>query len=303
MDEGFLRLSRKFFSNEMWKVARKFSECEAWLDLIQSARFEATDKAYSELIGGREISYTRGQYPASISFLMKRWQWSEKKVRYFLAKLKKRGMITTCNKQGMTVITLCNYDEYNPDKGIDNNKEISGLNHALGELRAELRATAEKMAQKIEELGQAKGNNKKKDEEDNNIPPTPPKGGGKKNKPKEINSKARLLFEQHFRETFGADYYWTAKDAGAMSQLLNKLKFQREQKKMDVSDDSLLYALQYLLSSVKEGWIFDNFSVTNINSKFNEIVAQAKNGNYRKPDTKPDESSVGIKSIVFGKQS
>ena len=309
MDEGFLRLSRKFFSNEMWKVARKFSECEAWLDLIQSARFEATDKAYSELIGGREISYTRGQYPASVSFLMKRWQWSEKKVRYFLAKLKKRGMITTCNKQGMTVITLCNYDEYNPvkgrqrdvDKGIDNNKEISGLNHALGELRAELRATTEKMAQKIEELGQAKGNNKKKDEEDNNIPPTPPKGGGKKNKPKEINSKARLLFEQHFRETFGADYYWTAKDAGAMSQLLNKLKFQREQKKMDVSDDSLLYALQYLLSSVKEGWIFDNFSVTNINSKFNEIISQARNGSNRKIDTEPDESSAGIQSIVFGK--
>ena len=168
MDEGFLRLSRRFFSNEMWKVAREFSECEAWLDLIQSARFEATDKAYSELIGGREISYTRGQYPASISFLMKRWQWSEKKVRYFLAKLKKRGMITTCNKQGMTVITLCKYDEYNPykdipkgiDKDIENNKEIRELNNALGELRAELRAVVEKM-------GQAKGDNKKKDEEDN----------------------------------------------------------------------------------------------------------------------------------------
>lgn len=168
MDEGFLRLSRRFFSNEMWKVAREFSECEAWLDLIQSARFEATDKAYSELIGGREISYTRGQYPASISFLMKRWQWSEKKVRYFLSKLKRKGMITTCNKQGMTVITLCNYDEYNPykgipkdvDRGIDNNKEISELNIALGELRAEFRAVVEKM-------GQAKGDNKKKDKENN----------------------------------------------------------------------------------------------------------------------------------------
>lgn len=164
MDEGFLRLSRRFFSNEMWKVAREFSECEAWLDLIQSARFEATDKAYSELIGGREISYSRGQYPASISFLMKRWQWSEKKVRYFLAKLKKRGMITTCNKQGMTVITLCKYDEYNPykgipkgiDKDIDNNKEIRELSNALGELRAV-----------VEKMGQAKGDNKKKDEEDN----------------------------------------------------------------------------------------------------------------------------------------
>ena len=259
MEEGFLRLSRRFFSNEMWKVAREFSECEAWLDLIQSARFDATDEAYSELIGGREISYTRGQYPASISFLMKRWKWSEKKVRYFLSKLKKKGMITTCNQQGMTVITLCNYDDYNPikdkpkdnGKGIDNNKEINDLKMSMGELRAELRAMSQKMDDKIEDLGQGRGNKKKKD--------------------KEI-------------QLFGSDYYWTAKDAGAMSQLLQKLKFQREQKQMDVAEDSILYALQYLLSSIKEGWIFENFSVTNINSKFNEIVSQAKKKAYSKTD-------------------
>lgn len=277
MDEGFLRLSRRFFSNEMWKVAREFSECEAWLDLIQSARFEATGKAYSELIGGREISYSRGQYPASVSFLMKRWKWSEKKVRYFLSKLKKKGMITTCNLQGMNVITLCNYDDYNPPKGkdkgvdwgIDNSKEISELRHALGELRAELRATNEK-------LGQARGNKKKKGEENNNNPPTPPEGEG-------INKKARLAFEEHYRQVFGSEYYWTAKDAGAMSQLLQKLRFQREQKQMDVSDESVLYALRYLLSSIREGWIFENFSVTNINSKFNEIVSQAKSKYQNKP--------------------
>lgn len=136
-----------------------------------------------------------------------------------------------------------------------------------------------------------------------NISPSPPlKGGGrKKSEPKEINSKARFLFEEYFRKTFSNSYYWTAKDAGAMSQLLNKLKFQREQKQMDVSDDSLLYALQYLLSSIKEGWIFDNFSVTNINSKFNEIISQARNGSNRKTDTEPDKSSAGIQSIVFGK--
>lgn len=284
MEEGFLRLSRRFFSNEMWKAAREFSECEAWLDLIQSARFDATGEAYSELIGGREISYSRGQYPASISFLMKRWKWSEKKVRYYLSKLKKKGMITTCNQQGMTVITLCNYDDYNPvkdkpkgnDKGIDNDKEISDLKVAMGKLRAELRASTEEITQKIENLGQAKGK-KKKNIEDNNIPPTPPKGEG-------LNVKARSLFETHYRQLFGSDYYWTAKDAGAMSQLLQKLKFQREQKQMDVADESVLYALQYLLSSVKEGWIFENFSVTNINSKFNEIVSQAKKKAYSKTD-------------------
>lgn len=44
MEEGFLRLSRRFFSNEMWNEARTFSSCEAWLDLIQSARFEVTPR-------------------------------------------------------------------------------------------------------------------------------------------------------------------------------------------------------------------------------------------------------------------
>lgn len=83
-------------------------------------------------------------------------------------------MITTCNKQGMNVITICKYNEYNPikgdakgaDRGIDNNREINELSSVLGELRAELRATTEKMEQKIEELGRAKGNKKKKDKED-----------------------------------------------------------------------------------------------------------------------------------------
>lgn len=276
MEDGFLKLSRKFFSNELWKEARKFSECEAWLDLLQSARFEATDKAYSEFIGGREISYTRGQYPASISFLVNRWRWSDKKVRLFLDKLKRKEMITTDRNQGMNVITICKYDEYNPVKGkdkgeekdIDNSNEIKELHAALGELRAELRASVEKM-------GRTKGNKKKKEEDNNIIPPTPPKGEG-------LNSKSRSLFEKYFRETFGDNYYWTAKDAGSMSQLIQKITFSRTQKEMPVDDDSMLYALQILLSSIKEGWIFENFSVTNINSKYNEIVSQAKNGNNRK---------------------
>ena len=286
MEEGFLKLSRKFFSNEMWKEARKFSECEAWLDLLQSARFEATDKAYSELIGGREISYSRGQYPASISFLMQRWGWSEKKVRLFLDKLKRREMITTDRKQGMNVITICKYDEYNPikgkakdeDKGIANNKEIKELYASLGELRTELRAV-------VENLGRTRGDKKKKEEEDNTIPPTPPKGDG-------LNFKSRSLFEKHFNSTFGSEYYWTAKDAGAMKQLLQKITFSRNKKEMPVDDESILYALRIFLSSVKEGWIFENFSVTNLNSKYNEIVSQARNGKTKPINPKQSNSTV-----------
>ena len=138
MDEGFLRLSRRFFSNEMWNEARTFSSCEAWLDLIQSARFEATPR--KESIGGREISYSRGQYPASIRFLSKRWHWTERRVRTFLAYLKRENMITLSQDQGMNIITLVKYNEYNgnpngtaSDTTSDTNGDTSII-HKINEL-------------------------------------------------------------------------------------------------------------------------------------------------------------------------
>ncbi len=121
MDKGFIMLSRKFFSHEMWEAARTFSECEAWLDLIQSARFDATRLTAS--IGGREITYGRGQYPASVRFLSKRWRWGEQKVRSFIKKLIKKGMVTTDNSQGMTVITLVKYDDYNINNTANNTQD------------------------------------------------------------------------------------------------------------------------------------------------------------------------------------
>ena len=140
--EGYIKLSRKFFSNDMWNEARTFSSCEAWLDLIQSARFEATPRM--ESIGGREVSYTRGQYPASIRFLSKRWHWTERKVRTFLAYLKRENMITLSKEQGMNIITLVKYNDYNGnmadtanDTAFDTVNDTAIL-HELNELRSQV---------------------------------------------------------------------------------------------------------------------------------------------------------------------
>lgn len=260
--EYYIPISRRLFEHPFWCEERVFSRFEAWLDIVQSARFEDT----KQLIGNRFIEVKRGQMLVSLRFLAGRWQWSTKKVNSFLDLLIQDKMIIkeTPKETGQTVITICNYDKYNF-------------------ISQELETEKKQQGNTKETARKQQGNKINKDNKENklkedNIPPTPPKGEG-------VNSKARLLFENYFRETFSDSYYWTAKDAGAMSQLLNKLKFQRKQKKMDVSDDSLLYALQYLLSSVKEGWIFENFSVTNINSKFNEIVAQAKKSTSSKSAT------------------
>lgn len=179
MENGFIMLSRKFFSHRIWRASRTFSDCEAWLDLIQSARFEATRLTAS--IGGRNITFGRGQYPASIKYLSEKWGWnSEKKVRNFLNELKKEGMITTDCSQGMNIITLCNYDLYNTPqkaeegepKGKANYVTDSELNDALGRLRGEV-------LEAISNLGRDWGKNNKKDnnnKDSSNIPPTPLKG-------------------------------------------------------------------------------------------------------------------------------
>ena len=137
--EGYIKLSRKFFSNDMWNEARTFSSCEAWLDLIQSARFEATLRM--ESIGGREVSYTRGQYPASIRFLSKRWHWTERKVRTFLAFLRRENMITLSKEQGMNIITLVKYNEYNgtPSDTSDDTANDTGCDTTIAQEISKLR--------------------------------------------------------------------------------------------------------------------------------------------------------------------
>lgn len=112
MEKGFIRLSRSFFNNKIWKSAREYSLCEAWLDLIQSAQFESETATTS--IGGHEVTSKRGQYPASVRFLAKRWGRTEKWVRVNLKKLEDEGMIEVDVSQGISVITLVNYDKYNP---------------------------------------------------------------------------------------------------------------------------------------------------------------------------------------------
>lgn len=132
MDQGFIKLNRKFFSHRMWEAARTFSECEAWIDLIQSARFEAT--VTIERIGGREIKYGRGQYPASNRYLARKWGWGEQKVKTFMRKLRTDKMIEVEKSQGMNIVTLCKYDVYNGHNSDDISPESPSMVLVIREL-------------------------------------------------------------------------------------------------------------------------------------------------------------------------
>ena len=162
--EGFIKLSRKFFSNELWNEARTFSSCEAWLDLIQSARFEATSRKVS--IGGREVVCNRGQYPASIRFLAKRWKWTERKVRTFLSYLKKEGMITSEIIQGMNMITLCKYEEYNNSDTVSGTTNDTGIMLKINQLELQVTQLTTQLVTQSYKKRHTGDTNTKKDKED-----------------------------------------------------------------------------------------------------------------------------------------
>ncbi|WP_294552947.1 hypothetical protein [uncultured Bacteroides sp.] len=104
---------------------REFSRAEAWIDLLQLARFEANST--KEIINGRVIEYERGERPLSLRLLAERWKWSKNRVDKFLDLLVSERMITKRTTQGtgcgtdtgtacgtkQTIITVCNYDTYN----------------------------------------------------------------------------------------------------------------------------------------------------------------------------------------------
>lgn len=164
MEKGYIMLSRKFFEHKIWKTARTFNESEAWLDLIQSARFEPS--VITSRVGVcHEVTWGRGQYPASIRFLAKKWGWSQRKVRAFLSLLKKEKMVTIDDSQGLYVITLVNYNTYNPqaEQVAERVKPLNDNN---------LDALAERVAEHLAQKRSTGGAHKNKD--NNNISPSPP---------------------------------------------------------------------------------------------------------------------------------
>ena len=113
MKKGYITLSRKFFDSPVWQEPRSYSRSEAWIDLIQSARFEDGTVIIK---GGRVLCINRGELHASLRYLSERWGRSVKWVRVFIAFLEKEGTLKQRRAQGETILTLCNYDTYNRQK-------------------------------------------------------------------------------------------------------------------------------------------------------------------------------------------
>lgn len=165
----------------------------AFIDLIMECQYEDG----TVVNGGRRMAIKRGQMVGAVSWLAHRWNWTPMAVRIWLDKLEADMMISReiPGSEGRhagavsTVISLCNYDQFQHDAGVNNKyrNELHNKSNNEKTTNASCGNYSEKQAsatnkqltqqpipQPISQQ-QYKDNKETKEQEDN--PPTPLQGG------------------------------------------------------------------------------------------------------------------------------
>lgn len=111
MESGYIKVWRKTMDNPIYPKNRRFTEFEAWIDLC----LRANGKDKEILFDRKPLLVKRGQFVTSIQKLAERWGWTRKETRCYLNRACSRAhSITKISDHRKTIITLINYDVYNP---------------------------------------------------------------------------------------------------------------------------------------------------------------------------------------------
>ena len=253
MATGDIKLNRLITEDPLYRK-EPFTKWQAWLDLILSACYEPGDM----FVRGIKVKMKRGSVYKSAMELAERWKWSRGKVERFIAYLAEEKRIVLQKSKVISSMAIVGYDAYAIDDDGSQDAVLQKLMAQMSELKERVDASEQPI-----------------------LTPEEPKAETKKTpRKKSVNpliTKGREVFESKYSDLFdGAAYYWQAKDAAAMDSLTKKIIYARKQKNMPTEDDDVIKAFVVLLDSIVDPWVTKNFSVTNINSKYNEIVAQAR---------------------------
>ncbi len=104
---GWIKIHRKITEHWLFDM-ESINAFGAWIDLLISVNYEESETT----IAGKHILVARGQKLTSILKLANRWKKGRKWVSTFLNNLEKSGMISQKRTNRFTLITVCNYEQY-----------------------------------------------------------------------------------------------------------------------------------------------------------------------------------------------
>ncbi|MGM9778965.1 MAG: hypothetical protein ACI3ZD_11620 [Prevotella sp.] len=271
MKQGYIKLYRSSLEDPLY-FKETFTKWQAWCDLI----FMAYHTNAEFFVRNVKVNAKRGCVYMGVREMSERWRWSRSKVERFIKYLEDDKRIKVKPSNVVNCIAILNYEKFQgeptnertiepttePPYKNDKNDNILFPTSPNGDIGEVLLQMQEQMKELKERLDAQEEKPKKKREK---KPVNP------------LIMKGREVFEKRYSDLFDGDvYYWQAKDAVAMDAITKKIIYSRSQRNMSVEEDDIVNALSAFLNSISDQWILRNFSVTNINSKYNEIVAQAK---------------------------
>lgn len=113
-----------------------------------------------------------------------------------------------------------------------------------------------------------------------------------------LQNELRKIFEDYYFRIKKTNYYYSGKCAGALKQIINKIKSAYGEKKYTNTD--LKNAFNYILKNIRDDWILNNLDLSIVNSKFNQIISNAKNTENRKSFGPAKGFNAGVNDWIAG---
>lgn len=269
---AFITIDRKLFDHFLWTERRPFSKFEAWIDLIQLVSFREKN---SKLISGALVTWGRGQFPVSYSFLAERWSWSTNRVRGYMRLLKNNNQITTESTSVITILTLCNYEQYNTNRQAEGQAPGQAEGQEVGQ--ADHKRTAGSKIKKQDKEG--------KQEETGIKIPAPPEQDFIDMIIQEW--KGEYLFQRQIEYVIVAP----GKERAAAGKLLREFS----KKFPDDNSETILGRIRDYFSlciAINDNWLWQNMSLPVLISKFNEINTALKNEKHKRNNNRASDGST-----------
>lgn len=113
-------------------------------------------------------------------------------------------------------------------------------------------------------------------------------------------SSIKKSFLAHYQKRFENEYYFRSVDGKKIKSLIGKIKFKIKEKNSgkkeseEITDRQILLAFEYYQSKafdVGDNWVNSNYSLSTLDSKFNELYTQIKNGKTNNTTSNKREAS------------
>lgn len=263
--QGWIKLHRQITDNEFYHSER-FTKMQAWIDLLLLAS-HAGNTVY---LKGNEIILKEGQLCYSQRELSKRWKWNFRTVKKYLSVLENRGMIHSRKSNVTTVITINNWEKYQFDTPQNTTQNAMRVQHGV----------------------QTNKNVKNVNNEKNyNLV------GGRYICHTTVFNNSRNFFISYVKSKINPDYVFDAREGKHLKDILKKITSLIKAKKEVFTDDNVEEAFRYIITNITDKWLLERFTLSKINSQFNEVIQGIKKANGTDIDRTFDELAEELQNI------